>query len=237
MKNLFKRIKAWYQKNCQYANFKFMIFYAAWLPYMLAVMLLTGHTSFDSWAIFALIVCIGLGFAKDWRIEANMPEYNDIVRDEIKHLFELLESEAKAVKRWQDRCISANRRRKRAELALKKCRTELRMESANRLGFEVQTDEYEKVLMDAYTALADIDNHPGGILPNVDVIAAARGRFMQYMKINYKDIATRQFRNQMKEDVFDCLFFGVEHAEPKEKYVGLFVNNPSDAIKENQDDK
>lgn len=119
---LISNFKQWYQKNHQYVNFKFMLFYAAWQPFMLAVMLLSGHTSFDSWTIFALNVCIGLGFAKDWRIEVNMHEYSDIVSDEVKHLFELLESEAKAVKIWQDRCISANRRRKRTEKKLKRAK-------------------------------------------------------------------------------------------------------------------
>lgn len=194
MRNLFKRIKQWYRKNHQYANFKFMLFYAAWLPFMLAVMLLSGHTSFDSWVIFVLNVCIGLGFAKDWRIEANMHEYSEIVSDEVKHLFELHESEAKAVKRWQDRCISANRRRRRAERRLKRYIKALSHESDMRLKFECMVYEYEQMLLIARHAI--LDNNQ-----------LARDRFLAFMQ-EHPDIEIRVASREYVEGIQECIFMG-----------------------------
>lgn len=199
MRNLFKRIKQWYQKNHQYANFKFMLFYAAWLPFMLAVMLLSGHTSFDSWVIFALNVCIGLGlFAKDWRIESNMHEYSDIVCDEVKHLFELLESEAKTVKRWQARCISANRRRKIAERKLKKLRKLVADKDAECKALNKRLCDYESALLDAYLGYVGLCGKP---------CDDNRQRIMEYLRNNGPKLFQIVMTRQMIEGAYENLMF------------------------------
>lgn len=134
MKNLFKRIRFWYCKNRKYSNFKFMLSHFAMLPFMLAVMLLTGHTNFDAWIIFAINVCIGIDFATDWQHEVRLNEYREFVSHEVAHIFEMCETTAYKLIEEHNRLVAANRRRKRSERKLKWYIKSLRKESADRLA-------------------------------------------------------------------------------------------------------
>lgn len=240
MKKLFKRIKAWYVENQKYIAFKLMLFYAAWLPFMLAVMLQTGHTDFDSWVILALNACIGLNFAKDWRIEANRHEYSNIVSAGVNHLFELLESEAKSVRRWQDRCISANRRRKRAELALKKKRKMYRYAMERFVELQKKCIEYEDALLTAYTATYDYSVQAS--VSKEDIVRAkeARIRFNEYMGKHYEEMARNKFWREYKQDVFDCMYFPHSECAPEhyDGFYNLLQNGGNDgAVKETQENQ
>lgn len=67
--------------------------------------------------------------------------YGELLRQSHKRYCEVIEwynEEQRKYVAAHYRLVAANRRRKRAELALKKCRLALRKESDNRLGFEVQ---------------------------------------------------------------------------------------------------
>lgn len=150
-----KKILSWYRDNRRYQSFFIMIVYALWLPLMLFVMIMSGHTYFDAWIIFALNVCIGFGSFKDWRIEKWNHKYNEYLKDVMNSNFELLELTSQTVRRWQDRTISANRRRKRAECRLKRCVKALRIESVDRRDNELVAYKQRTMLTVTYKALVE----------------------------------------------------------------------------------
>ena len=116
---IFSKFLSWHRENSKYYHYHFVIGYAVFLPFMLFVFIMSGNTGFDSWIIFALNVCIGLNYWKDWRIERWQHEYDQFVKECFANTVDMLEINSRNIRRLEDRLISVNRRRKRSERNLK----------------------------------------------------------------------------------------------------------------------
>lgn len=221
MKNPFPRLRSWYTDNRKYDGFvAFVVF--GFVTIAMLILNIMFDTSPLDWAIWIIWLQTVLYNAGSWQNDKHMAEkrefYGELLRQSHKRFDEAIEwynEEQRKYVAAHYRLVSANRRRKRAELALKKCRLALRKESANRLGFEAQADEYEKILLYVHT-LVDEESfaHHDPL-----AVAEAERRVKEYLREHFRNIVAHQAAKTLTEDVFDCPFFG---------------DAPSNEIKENQ---
>lgn len=210
MKNPFPRIRSWYMANRKYEGFVAFVVFGFGTIFLLVGNILTDAKPID-WAIWIIWLQTVLYNAASWQNDKRMAEvrelYNVLLKRSHKRFDEAIEwynEEQRKYVAAHYHLVSANRRRKRAELALKKCRLALRKESANRLGFEAQADEYEKILLYVHT-LVDEESfaHHDPL-----AVAEAERRVKEYLREHFRDIVAHQASKTLAEDVFDCLFFG-----------------------------
>ena len=213
MRNLFKRIAEWHLENKQYDGFFEFESFSFLTLFLLIGNICIRNTSVVDWLIWVIWLQGTLFQSYRWTKERSIKHIMDF---ESKRFMELFNQQADQVIEQHERLIAANRRRKRAERALKKCRLELRNESANRLGFELQADEYEKILLYVHT-LVDEESfaHHDPL-----AVAEAERRIKKYLREHFSDIAAHQAYVTLAEDVFECLFLG---------------DAPSNETKENQE--
>lgn len=208
MKNLFKRIIDWFHDNYKYDGFVQMILWGCITLIILVCNICILSTACIDWLLSSLELIFTLWMAERWQNAKRLREYKDYAQGRINYAFNMWETAAAHLIEEHFRLVVANRRRKRAERALKKTRLALRKESSERLGFETKADEYEFWLLIAHCAL--VNDAPD-----------RRDWFLAWMD-KHPEIEKRQAKRQYIQSLYECLFFGDAKGEVKETYAGLF---------------
>lgn len=246
MKNPFPRIRSWYTANRKYDGFVAFVVFGITTIAMLILNIMFDTTMLD-WAICIIWLQTVLYNILLWQNDKNMAEkcefYGELLRQSHKLYCEVIEwynEEQRKYVAAHYRLVAANRRRKRAELALKKCRKTLRCVRTVKLEYEKKCSEYEDALLTAYTATYDYSVKASVTAEDIAHAKEARIRFNEYMEKHYTEMARNKFWREYKQDVFDCMYFPHSEFTPEhtDGFYHLLQNGGDDGavveIKENQ---
>lgn len=231
-------IKQWHKENRQYDGFFEFECFSCLTLFLFAGNICIHNTTAVDWLIWVIWLQSTLFYAYKWLHNRSQKEILDFVKDRCKEMIdELIVDEYKE----RERLISANRRRKRAELALKKCRKTLRCVRTVRFEYEKKCSEYEDALITAYTATYDYSVKAKVSEEDIAHAKEARVRFNEYMGKHYEEMARNKFWREWRQDVFDCLYFPHSEFTPEhtDGFYHLLQNGGNDGavvdIKENQE--
>lgn len=132
MKNLFKRIGKWLHDNYKYDGFVQMIGWGCITLMILVCNICTFSIDRIDWFIFSPELIFTLWMAERWQNGKRMNKYKESVKWMVDQAYELANTTADKLIIEHTRLVASNRRRKRAERALKKTRLALCNDSADR---------------------------------------------------------------------------------------------------------
>ena len=241
MKNPVHSLRSWYADNCKYDGFFQSVVFCCLTLVVLAHNICVLSTDLFDWYFFSVELVFTCWMMERWKYSKQCDGLHDFYNELLRHAQESKYAVIENSTLYRQRLLFANRRRKRAELALKKCRKKLRCVRTVKLEYEMKCSEYEDALLTAYTATYDYSVKAS--VSEGDIVRAkkARIRFNEYMGKHYVEMARNKFWREYRQDIYDCLFFPHSEFTPEhtDGFYHLLQNGGNDGavveIKENQE--